>query len=167
MSGRIFKVLFICRRNAARSLMAEGILRKWGMGRFEVHSAGPEPAEQADPIAMDLLGKIGIETERLRPKSWDLFAGPDAPAMDFIFLTGDDLTPSPDRPWPGQPLIAEWRFPDPLDLQGSETERRALLNLVFGMIERRVKIFCALPDHRLAKLTGADLSDIARQESAA
>lgn len=161
MPEKIFKVLFVCRKNAARSLMAEGLLRKWGMGRFEVHSAGPEPLEAADPIAMDLLAKVGVDTADLRPKNWDLYTGPEAPAMDFIFFTCEDAAARPQPSWPGHPMLAQWRFPDPLTLQGSETERRALLNLVFGMIERRVKIFCALPDHRLGRLTGADLSDIA------
>ena len=90
MPGKIFKVLFVCRKNAARSLMAEGLLRKWGMGRFEVHSAGPEPLDMADPIALDLLTKVGVETADLMPKSWDLYAKPGAPVMDFIFFTCED-----------------------------------------------------------------------------
>ncbi|MQP64556.1 arsenate reductase ArsC [Niveispirillum sp. SYP-B3756] len=167
MTDKRFKVLFICRKNAARSLMAEALLRRWGMGRFEVYSAGPEPLDQPNPQAMELLRKVGIETDTLHPKSWDLFAGTDAPVMDFIFYACEDTAKLHPPHWPGQPMVAQWNFPDPLSLQGSDIERHALLNLVFGMIERRVKIFCALPDHRLAKLTAADMSDIATGEHAA
>jgi arsenate reductase (thioredoxin) len=158
---RPFNVLFVCRRNASRSLMAEGLLRKWGMGRFETFSAGPEPVEVADPITLDLLNKVSIDTENLRPKHWDLFTGPDAPTLDFVFFVCEEAAARPQPTWNGHPMVATWGFPDPLSLEGSETERRALLNLVFGMIERRVKIFCALPDHRLARLTASDMSDIA------
>jgi len=167
MTGKRFKVLFICRKNAARSLMAEALLRRWGMGRFEVHSAGPEPLDRPHQPAMALLEKVGIETDGLHPKSWDIYAGPDAPVMDFIFFTCEESAKRQQPLWPGQPLVARWNFPDPLSLEGSEIERHALLNLVFGMIERRVKIFCALPDHRLTKLTAADMSDIATGEHAA
>ncbi len=158
---RPFNVLFICRRNASRSLMAEGLLRKWGAGRFDTFSAGPEPREDADPITLDLLGKVGIDTENLRPKNWDLFTGPDAPDLDFVFHVCEQSAALKQPAWTGNPMIVTWRFPDPLALEGSETERRALLNLVFGMVERRVKLLCALPDHRLARLTASDVSDIA------
>lgn len=161
MPDHPFKVLFVCRRNASRSLMAEGLLRKWGMGRFEIFSAGPEPLETADPITLDLMKKIEIETDMLRPKRWDLFTGPEAPALDFVFFVCEEAAARPKPLWNGNPMQATWRFPDPLALEGSETERRALLNLVFGMVERRVKIFCALPDHRLARLTALEASDIA------
>jgi arsenate reductase len=167
MTDKRFKVLFICRRNAARSLMAEALLRRWGMGRFEVYSAGPEPLDQPHPAAMELLEKVGIETEKLYPKSWDIYAGADAPVMDFIFFTCEETAHREQPDWPGHPMIAQWSFPDPLSLKGSEIERHALLNLVFGMIERRVKIFCALPDHRLARLTAAEMSDMTTGDHAA
>lgn len=158
---RPFSVLFICRRNASRSLMAEGLLRKWGAGRFDTFSAGPEPRDEADPITLDLLRKVGIETGALRPKRWDLFTGPDAPDLDFVFHVCEQSTSLPQPAFTGNPLRVTWRFPDPLALEGSETERRALLNLVFGMVERRVKLLCALPDHRLSRLTASEVSDIA------
>lgn len=158
---RPFNVLFACRRNASRSLMAEGLLRKWGAGRFETFSAGPEPREAADPITLDLLRRVGIDTDNLRPKSWDLFTGLEAPDLDFVFHVCEETAARPQPAWTGNPLQVTWRFPDPLTLEGSETERRALLNLVFGMVERRVKLLCALPDHRLARLTASDVSDIA------
>lgn len=167
MTDKRFRVLFICRNNNARSLMAEALLRRWGMGRFEVYSAGPEPLDRPFPAAMELLQKVGIETEGLLPKSWDGFAGADAPVMDFIFFTCEETATRQQPHWPGQPMIAQWNFPDPLSLEGSEIERHALINLVFGMIEGRVKIFCALPDHRLAKLTAAEMSNMAREEHAA
>lgn len=167
MSDKRFQVLFIGRNNAARSLMAESLLRRWGMGRFDVHSAAPEPLDQPHPAAIELLQKVGIDTGGLQPKSWDRFATTEAPAMDFIFFTDEETARHQQPQWPGQPMIAHWNFPDPLSLKGSETERHALLNLVFGMIERRVKIFCALPDHRLAKLTAAEMSDMATGNHAA
>lgn len=158
---RPFSVLFICRRNASRSLIAEGLLRKWGGNRFETYSAGPEPLGEPDPITIDLLQKVGIDTSALRPKHWDLFTGPEAPDLDFVFHACEQSAALPRPAFTGNPLSVTWRFPDPLALEGLETERRALLNLVFGMVERRVKLLCALPDHRLARLTASDVSDIA------
>lgn len=158
---RPFNVLFICRRNASRSLMAEGLLRKWGGGRFDTFSAGPEPRDMPDPITIDLLKKVSIDTDTLRPKHWDLFTGPDAPDLDFVIHVCEESAARPQPAWTGNPLVFTWRFPDPLALEGSETERRALLNLVFGMVERRVKLLCALPDHRLVRLTASDVNDIA------
>lgn len=164
MSGHSFNVLFVCQHNSARSIIAEALLRKWGMGRFAVHSAGPEPAEAVNPIAIDLLAKAKVETDGLHPKSWDAFIGPDAPALDLVFITCEECWSMPRPAFAGDPLVVKWNFPNPADLHGTDTEKRALYNLVFGMIERRIKIFCALPDRKLANLTARDLSDIAVSE---
>jgi len=160
MSERIFNVLFVCQYNSARSIMAEALLRKWGMGRFNAYSAGWQPAGSVNPIALDLLDKVKADTSTLAPKHWDTFLTPDAPRFDMVFVVCDTTWARPMPTWPGKPLVARWGFPDPAAMDGSEVEKRALFNLVFGMIERRIKIFCALPDRRLSNLTAQDVSDI-------
>lgn len=161
-----FRVLFICRHNAARSIMAQGLLRKWGGSRFVVESAGSEPATSLDPIAVDLLARVSVSTDGQAPGSVAPYLADNAQPFDFIFTLDDDVWKGPQPKWPGNPLNARWAFPDPSAVDGTDIERRALFNLVFGMIERRVKIFCALPGHRLKRLTAQDLSDIATQQAA-
>lgn len=165
MAGKVYNVLFICHHNSARSLMAEGLLRKWGGGRFNVHSAGREPLPAINPVARELLERVQVDTSRLHPKRWDRYTGPDAPAMDFVFVVCERCAALPQPDWPGRPLVAHWPFPDPVAQAGTEAERRALANLVFGMIERRVKIFAVLPDSRLARLTARELTAIHADEA--
>ncbi|MBB6254395.1 arsenate reductase ArsC [Nitrospirillum iridis] len=156
--AKTYRVLFLCQFNSARSIMAEAVMRHWGGTRFEVFSAGPEPLPECNPIALDLLTKARIPTDGLHPKSWHEFAGPDTMPMDFIFHACD-MSARTDAPtWPGNPVIAHWGFPDPQGFVGSEVERRALFNLLFGMIERRVRIFCSLPEHRLERMTTEGLA---------
>ncbi|MDE1146751.1 MAG: arsenate reductase ArsC [Azospirillaceae bacterium] len=160
MATNTYRVLFLCRHNSARSIMAEALMRHWGRGRFEVASAGSDPVAECDPIALDLLAKARIPTDGLHPKSWDAFAGPDAQPLDFIFHTCD-LSAGADAPaWQGHPIVAHWGFPDPRDFKGSDVEQRALFNLLFGMIERRVRIFCSLPEQRLARMTVEGLAEL-------
>jgi arsenate reductase (thioredoxin) len=161
MTQSLFNVMFICRHNAARSLMAEGLLRKWGGKRFRVFSAGPEPMTWPDQVAMERLKKVKADTSVLHPKHWDAFMGEGTLAMDFVFFVCERTWEMPRPSFLGSPMIAYWPFPDPLSIMGSPAERQSMINLVFGMIERRVKLLCALPDHRLMRLTDRDLSTLA------
>ncbi|MEE3624705.1 arsenate reductase ArsC [Nitrospirillum sp. BR 11752] len=160
----VYRVLFLCQFNSARSIMAEALMRHWGGDRFVVFSAGSDPLPECNPIALDLLTKARISTDGLHPKSWNQFAGPDVAPMDFIFHTCDASAGATAPAWPGHPMIAHWGFPDPQGFKGSEVEQRALFNLLFGMIERRVRIFCSLPEQRLARLTAETLAAMHNSE---
>lgn len=140
-----YHVLFIGTGNAARSIMAESILKKEGQGKFVAHSAGRHPAGGVDPFTLDLLASFDYPTQDLRPKSWDEFTREDAPRMDFIFTVCDEAAAEPGPAWPGRPIIAHWPFPDPVAFQGPEVEKRAVFLDVFRQIDRRIGVFVNLP----------------------
>lgn len=147
-----FNVLFICTRNSARSIMAEAILSRMGKGRFNAYSAGSMPAEAPMPDVIERLVAMGHDVSELRSKSWNEFTGPSAPRMDFV-LTLCDPTDGEACPDLGErPLTAVWPFPDPARFHGSETERTALLNELYGMIRRRLEAFTNLPFDSLDRL---------------
>jgi arsenate reductase len=140
-----FNVLFVCTRNSARSIIAESLLTRIGKGRFNAYSAGAEPAREPMPEVIDRLRHLGHDVSRLRSKSWDEFAGANAPRMDFIISLCD--TPRgqvcPDL---GERFVnAAWPLPDPADFKGSPTERITLLNELYAMVRRRLEIFINLP----------------------
>ena len=147
-----FNVLFLCTRNSARSIMAEALLEKIGKGRFNAYSAGSEPARAPMPEVIDRLKHLGHDVSRLRSKSWDEFAGPNAPRMDFVIALCD--TPQgqvcPDL---GEKFVnAAWPLPDPAAFKGSPTERVTLLNELYAMVRRRLEIFTSLPFASLDRL---------------
>lgn len=147
-----FNVLFICTRNSARSIMAESILQKVGRGRFNAYSAGSDPAPRPMPEVLDRLATMGHDVSRLRSKSWEEFTGPDAPRMDFVLTLCD---PGEGEACPDlgeRPITATWPFPDPAKFTGSEVERLALLNQLYGMIRRRLEIFVSLPFGTLERM---------------
>ena len=152
MDERVFNVLFLCTGNAARSLIAEAILNREGAGRFHAFSAGTAPAAEADPMVLKLLASTNYATGGLHPKSWDAFAAPDAPEMDFVFTVCDSAASEPCPQWPGQPMTAHWSLPDPETFAGSETERAALVADIMRMLNTRIGIFCALPIRGLDRL---------------
>lgn len=140
-----FNVLFLCTHNSARSIMAEAILTKIGRGRFNVYSAGSDPAQAPMQEVIDRLSHLGHDVSHLRCKSWDEFSGPQAPRMDFVIALCD--TPHgqfcPDL---GKKFVTgAWPLPDPTQFTGSESERTTLLNELYAMIRRRVEIFVSLP----------------------
>jgi arsenate reductase len=140
-----FNVLFLCTRNSARSIIAEALLDRIGKGRFNAYSAGSEPAREPMPEVIDRLKHLGHDVSRLRCKSWNEFAGPNAPRMDFVIALCD--TPQgqvcPDL---GEKFVnAAWPLPDPADFTGSPTERVTLLNELYAMVRRRLEIFTSLP----------------------
>ncbi len=150
--GRLYNVLFLCTGNSARSLMAEALLNAWGKGRYRAYSAGSHPKGKVHPFTSELLQRLKLPTEGLRSKSWDEFARPGAPALDFVFTVCDQAAGEVCPVWPGQPITAHWGFPDPAAFVGLEAERRAIFADVFRQIENRIKIFTALPMAQLSRL---------------
>jgi len=146
---RTYNVLFLCNSNSGRSIMAEALLRHWGKGRFRAFSGGSRPAGQVHPYTLELLRHLGLPTEGLRSKSWDEFAGPGAPEMDFILTVCDEAEGEVCPVWPGQPVTAHWSFPDPLAFQGSEEAKREFFRHVLLQIESRIQLFVQLPLDRL------------------
>jgi protein-tyrosine-phosphatase/DNA-binding transcriptional ArsR family regulator len=147
-----FNVLFICTRNSARSIMAEAILEKTGRGKFHAYSAGSMPAESPMPEVLERLTIMGHDVSGLRSKSWNEFTGADAPRMDFVLTLCDpeDGETCPDLG--DRPITAVWPFPDPAKFRGSEVERTALLNELYGMIRRRLDGFTHLPFESLDRM---------------
>ncbi|MDJ0951731.1 MAG: arsenate reductase ArsC [Alphaproteobacteria bacterium] len=150
---KVYNVLFLCTGNSARSVMAESILNRAGQGRFQAYSAGSFPTGQINPYVRDLLQRFNHPTEGLRSKSWDEFAGPDAPEMDFVFTVCDQAAGEVCPIWPGRPMSAHWPFADPAKFEGSDAEIAAATAEVYGQIERRVSIFVNLPIASLDKLS--------------
>lgn len=151
-SSPALSVLFLCTGNSARSVMAEALLNHWGKGRFRAYSAGSQPAGKVNPYTIDLLERLKLPTAGLRSKSWDEFARPGAPVLDFIFTVCDDAAGEVCPIWPGQPISAHWGFPDPAAFVGPEAAKRAQFADVFRQIETCIKIFTALPLERLSRL---------------
>jgi arsenate reductase len=150
--GRAYNVLFLCTGNSARSIMAEALLNAWGKGRYRAYSAGSHPTGRVHPYTIELLQRLHLPTGELRSKSWDEFARPGAPVLDFAFTVCDNAAGEVCPVWPGQPITAHWGFPDPAAFVGPEPERRAVFADVFRQIETRIKIFTALPMESLSRL---------------
>ena len=140
-----FNVLFLCTHNSARSLIAEAILDRIGQGRFNAYSAGSEPARQPMPDVIEKLRTLGHDVSRLRCKSWDQFAGPEAPRMDFVITLCDTLHGQQCPDFGDKPVTAAWPFPDPAKFSGSSAERATMINALYGMIRRRLEVFIGLP----------------------
>ena len=143
--ARIYNVLFLCTGNSARSLLAEAIVDKLGKGRFRGFSAGSQPKGSPHPYTLDLLNGLGLPTKHLRSKSWDEFASPGAPRMDFVFTVCDDAAGEACPAWPGSPMTAHWGIPDPARVEGTEIERRAAFRQAYGALENRIRLFLSLP----------------------
>ena len=153
MSAKTYNVLFLCHHNSARSLMAEAVLNREGGGRFRGFSAGSEPSGQVNEEAMALLRKLNYDTSMLHPKSWDEFAKPDAPHMDFVFTVCDEVAGETCPVWPGQPMSAHWGVPDPAAIQEQGAERGLKLAEIFRMLDRRIGIFVNLRLDALSRLS--------------
>ena len=145
MIGRPYNVLFLCTGNSARSIIAEALINQIGQGRFRGFSAGSHPKGTVNPIALQLLRKMNLPTEGLRSKSWDEFATPDAPPLDFVFTVCDNAAGEVCPYWPGQPVTAHWGVPDPAAVEGSETDKWVAFRDTFRMLDNRIKIFTSLP----------------------
>lgn len=146
-------VLFLCTGNSARSILAEAILNRLGAGKFRGYSAGSHPAGEVNPLALHLLRKASYDVSKLRSKSWDEFAAPGAPKLDFVFTVCDDAANEICPIWPGQPMSAHWGLPDPVKAQGTEAERNLAFADTMRMLTQRIDIFVNLPFERLSKLS--------------
>ena len=145
MTDRIYDVLFLCTGNSARSLIAESVLNTEGKGRFRAWSAGSRPKAEPHPYTIDMLRRFGHDVAGLRSKSWDEFARPDAPVMDFVFTVCDDAAAEECPYWPGQPMSAHWGMPDPAATTGTEAERRLAFVDAFRVLSRRISLLVNLP----------------------
>jgi arsenate reductase (thioredoxin) len=153
MPDHPFNVLFLCTGNSARSIMAEAILNRDGMGNFRAFSAGSHPTGEVHPYTIDLLRKLNYPTKDLRSKNWDEFAKEGAPKLDFVFTVCDDAAKEVCPVWPGQPMSAHWGVPDPAKATGNEAERRLAFADAYRMMNNRIGIFTSLPIASLDRLS--------------
>ena len=161
--ARRYNVLFLCTGNSARSVLAESYLNANAGDRFLSHSAGSHPKGAVHPLTLDTLRIARLPTAGLRSKSWDEFAGGDAPKMDFVITVCDSAAGEMCPVWPGQPMTAHWSFADPAAFEGREVEQRALFLEVFRQIRNRLDLFRNLPIARLSRLAlKQELDDIGR-----
>lgn len=151
MSEKVYNVLFLCTGNSARSIMAEALVSTMGQGRFRGFSAGSFPSGQVNPYAVDQIASSGYPLDQLRSKSWDEFAAPGAPHMDFVITVCDNAAGETCPVWPGHPMSAHWGFEDPAAFVGTEDETHAIFKKIFRQIVSRVNIFVSLPLHMLEK----------------
>ena len=153
MTQRVYHVLFLCTGNSARSILAEAILNRRGAGRFRAHSAGSHPKGEAHPMALDVLRERGFDTSGFRSKSWDEFAKPGAPALDFVFTVCDNAAGEACPVWPGQPMTAHWGVEDPAAFAGPEDKQRWLFRRVYLELDRRIDLFTNLPVESLDRMS--------------
>lgn len=153
MSEHVFKVLFLCTGNSARSIMAEAMLNKLGNGRFSAFSAGSHPKGKINPFALKLLEEMEFPTEGLRSKGWDEFAAPGAPELDFVFTVCDNAAGEVCPAWPGQPMTAHWGIEDPAVVEGSDIEKEKAFVTAMRYLRNRIGTFINLPIASLDDLT--------------
>ena len=153
MTDRIYNVLFRCTGNSARSILAEAILNQIGKGRFRAYSAGSHPAGKVNPYVLEMLAAQNLPVAELRSKSWDEFAAPGAPALDFVFTVCDNAAGEVCPVWPGQPVSAHWGIEDPAAVQGDDAARRHAVHTALQLLNRRISVFINLPFAKLDKMT--------------
>lgn len=150
---RLYTVLFLCTGNSARSIMAEAALSRWGAGRFRAFSAGSHPTGRVNPLALKLLEQFNYDTAGFRSKSWDEFAVPGAPPLDFVFTVCDNAAGEMCPVWPGQPMTAHWGVEDPAAFDGPEEQGLKLFRRVYLELEHRIKLFTSLRVEALDRLS--------------
>ena len=152
MSDQPLNVLFLCTGNSARSILAEAILNREGRGRFKAYSAGSQPKGEVHPYALQLLKSLNHDTSFARSKSWEEFAAPGAPEMNFVFTVCDNAANEACPVWPGQPMTAHWGVPDPAAVEGTEAEKHLAFADAYRMLNNRISIFTSLPMNTLDRL---------------
>jgi protein-tyrosine-phosphatase len=150
---RPFNVLFLCTGNSARSILAEAILNRIGKGKFKAYSAGSLPKGEVHPQSLALLKRLDFPTGELRSKSWDEFARPGAPHLDFVFTVCDNAANEVCPVWPGQPMTAHWGVPDPAAVEGSEADIAQAFRDAFKVLQRRIELFANLPVKSLDRMS--------------
>ncbi len=151
MSDQPLNVLFLCTGNSARSILAESLLNSLpiGQGRFHAYSAGSHPSGTVNPFAIELLARNHLATEGLRSKSWDEYAHPGAPRLDFVFTVCDNAAGEVCPVWPGRPMSAHWGVPDPAAIESTEEQQRKAFMDAALTLKRRIELFLSLPLQRL------------------
>jgi protein-tyrosine-phosphatase len=145
VSARVYNVLFLCTGNSARSILAESLVNHWGHGKFRGFSAGSFPKGAVHPLALELLQRMNLPSANLRSKSWEEFAAPGAPPLDFIFTVCDNAAGEVCPVWPGKPLSAHWGIADPAAVAGSDAQRACAFRTAFKELETRIRLFTCLP----------------------
>jgi arsenate reductase (thioredoxin) len=167
MSEGIYNVLFLCTGNTARSVLAESILRKDGGGRFRAFSAGSQPKGTVNPFALKVLASLNYPIDGMRSKSWQEFAAPDAPVMDFVITVCDSAAGESCPLWPGQPMTAHWGIEDPAAVEGTDLQKEAAFVAALRYLKNRITIFTSLPLGSIDRMSlGTRLHDIGRGEGA-
>lgn len=163
MTKDTYNVLFLCTGNSARSIIAEAIMNREGRGRFKAFSAGSKPGPAPHPYTLDLLKDLNHDTGFARSKSWDEFAGPDAPQMDFVFTVCDNAAAEECPFWPGHPVTAHWGLPDPVKVEGPEAVRRAAFSETYRLLRSRISAFVSQPIELLDRMAlKRNLDDIGK-----
>lgn len=163
MTDRIYNVLFLCTGNTARSILAEGILRQEGEGRFKAFSAGSQPKGTVNPLALKTLAAFGYSPDAYRSKSWNEFAG--GPDMDFIFTVCDSAAGEACPVWPGHPMTAHWGIEDPAAVEGTDIEKQTAFNTAFRYLKARIAAFVSLPIKSIDQMAlGQKLRDIGQMD---
>jgi arsenate reductase len=152
MSDQPFNVLFLCTGNSARSILAEAILNRVGQGRFKAFSAGSQPKGEVHPYALQLLKSLNFDISFARSKSWEEFAAPGAPELNFVFTVCDNAANEACPVWPGQPMTAHWGIPDPAAAEGTDAEKHLAFAEAYRMLNSRISIFTSLPMASIDKL---------------
>ena len=153
MTEKTYNVLFLCTGNSARSILAEVLIDRWGRGQFKGYSAGSFPKGAVHPLTFELLERLRLPTDGLRSKSWDEFARPDAPVLDFVFTVCDQAAGEICPVWPGNPITAHWGVPDPAAVTGTQEECRRAFRDACRQLEARIKLFIALPIDKLDRMS--------------
>ncbi|HUG60557.1 MAG TPA: arsenate reductase ArsC [Methylomirabilota bacterium] len=153
MTDRVYTVLFLCTGNSARSILAEALLNRLGQGRFRAFSAGSQPKGEVNPFALRLLERGGHDISFARSKSWDEFAAPRAPTLDFVFTVCDNAAAEACPAWPGQPMTAHWGIPDPAAVEGTDSQKAIAFADAYRMLSTRIGIFVSLPFESLDRLS--------------
>lgn len=153
MSNKVYNVLFICTGNSARSILAEGLMNHLGAGRFKAWSAGSHPGGTVNPYALQTLAAWRIPTDGFRSKSWNEFALPGAPLLDFAFTVCDKAAGEVCPVWPGQPMTAHWGVPDPAAVEGTDAQKARAFMDTGITLRRRVELMLALPLDTLAGMS--------------
>lgn len=165
MTDKKLNVLFLCTGNSARSILAEAIMQREGIGKFNAFSAGSQPRGDIHPVAAHVLEIMNFDPSRFRSKSWEEFATPDAPNLDFVFTVCDNAANEVCPVWPGQPMTAHWGLPDPALVEGGEALVHAAFFDAFRMLTNRISIFVNLPFAELDKLSlQSRLDDIGKPD---
>jgi arsenate reductase len=151
-----YSVLVLCTGNSARSILAEALFNTLGTGRVQAYSAGSHPSGRVNPLAIELVRELGYPVKKLRSKSWDEFANPSAPEMDFVITVCDNTAGEMCPLWPGHPATAHWSFPDPAAVEGTDEEKRAAFALALHQIRKRVQLFLSLPLETMDRLAIED-----------